>query len=237
MLLLAARTRRDQGEQGRKRLPGAGYLDPTLKDAGVTAVDCTDPTKMVVTTDDPSDRVLQVAMPIIPKHVWGKETYKTIAREAKFDPPLVGTGPYTAVEWQTGQFIQLVRNPNYWGTKTYPDEVVIAGLQGRAGHDGPGAQGRRARLRPRPSSGPAQPAEDGPDIATVAGSANGWTQLAFNTYGTETGKTITSGGPSTKALLDPAFRDALGYAIDKDAARHASSAATAIPARRSSRRC
>ena len=56
-----------------------------------------------------------------------------------------------------------------------------------------------------------------PTYTAVAGKANGWTQLAFNTYGTGTGKTIPNGGPSTKALLDPAFRDALGYAVDKQA--------------------
>ena len=54
-----------------------------------------------------------------------------------------------------------------------------------------------------------------PAFTTVAGKANGWTQLAFNTYGTGTGKTIKDGGPSTTALLDPKFRDALGYAVDK----------------------
>ena len=56
-----------------------------------------------------------------------------------------------------------------------------------------------------------------PAITTVAGTANGWTELGFNTYGTGTGNTIEDGGPSTPALLDPVFRDALGYAIDKDA--------------------
>jgi peptide/nickel transport system substrate-binding protein len=54
-----------------------------------------------------------------------------------------------------------------------------------------------------------------PNIKTVVGAANGWTQLAFNTYGTGTGKTIPGGGASTKALQDAAFRDALGYAVDK----------------------
>ena len=54
-----------------------------------------------------------------------------------------------------------------------------------------------------------------PNVKTVVGSANGWTQLAFNGYGASNGKTIKGGGPSTKALLDPAFRDALGYAVDK----------------------
>ena len=42
-------------------------------------------------------------------------------------------------------------------------------------------------------------------------------QLAFNQYGASTGKTIKDGGPSTKALLDPEFRDALGYAVDHQA--------------------
>ena len=54
-----------------------------------------------------------------------------------------------------------------------------------------------------------------PAYTAVEGASNGWTQLAFNTYGTGTGKTIPGGGPSTKALLDPKFRDALGYAVDK----------------------
>jgi len=56
-----------------------------------------------------------------------------------------------------------------------------------------------------------------PNIKTVVGAANGWTQLAFNTYGTGTGKTIPNGGASTKALQDPAFRNALGYAVDHQA--------------------
>ncbi len=55
-----------------------------------------------------------------------------------------------------------------------------------------------------------------PGYQTVVGTANGWTQLAFNTYGTGGTKPLKAGdGPSTQALLDPAFRDALGYAVDK----------------------
>ena len=58
--------------------------------------------------------------------------------------------------------------------------------------------------------------ESQPNIKTVVGSSNGWTQLAFNEYGATKGQTLTPGvGPSTQALWDPAFRDALGYAIDK----------------------
>jgi peptide/nickel transport system substrate-binding protein len=193
---------------------GAGYLEPSMSDAGVTKVECPDASTLIATTDDASDRVLQVALPIIPKHIWGKETYKTIGK-AKFEPPLVGTGPYQAVEWQTGQFIRLARNDNYWGDQGFEDEVDIViyktadtMVQALKSGELDYAHGINAEQL--------NALESEENIATVVGSANGWTQLAFNGYGADTGKTIPNGGPSTKALLDPAFRDALGYAVDHD---------------------
>ena len=192
---------------------GAGYLDPSLKDAGVTAVSCPDDQTMIATTTDPSDRVLQVYLPIIPKHVWGKETYKTIG-DAKFVAPLVGSGPYTAAEWKTSQFVRFVRNPDYWGTQGAADEVVIQFFKGadtmvqslKAGEIDYARDATPEQLKAL---------EGQPNIKTVAGSSNGWSQLAFNEYGASKG-TLTAGvGPSTKALWDPAFRDALGYAVDK----------------------
>ena len=194
---------------------GAGYLDPTMKDAGVTKVACPNTSTMVVTTDDASSRVLQVALPIIPKHVWGKETFETIGK-AKFEPPLVGTGPYQAVEWQTGQFIRLKRNPNYWGTQAVQDEVDIV-IYKTADTMVQALKSRELDYAHGPNAEQLKALKADPNIKTVAGSANGWTQLAFNGYGADTGKTIPSGGPSTKALLDPAFRDALGYAVDRKA--------------------
>jgi peptide/nickel transport system substrate-binding protein len=191
---------------------GAGYLEPSMSDAGVTKVECPDASTLIATTDDASDRVLQIALPIIPKHIWGKETYKTIGK-ATFEPPLVGTGPYQAVEWQTGQFIRLARNENYWGDQAFQDEVDLViyktadtMVQALKNSELDYAHGINAEQL--------NALESEEDIATVVGSANGWTQLAFNGYGADTGKTIPNGGPSTKALLDPAFRDALGYAVD-----------------------
>ena len=133
--------------------------------------------------------------------------------------PLVGTGPYTLVEWKTSQFVRFVRNPEYWGTQGAADEVVIQLLQERR-HDGPGAQGRRDRLRPRPEPRPAQGAPGRPGLSRRSpASANGWTQLAFNTYGTGTARRSRAAARRRRRCSDPAFRDALGYAVDKDAAR------------------
>jgi peptide/nickel transport system substrate-binding protein len=191
---------------------GAGYLDPGVSDAGITAVSCPDPSTMVMTTTYVSDRPLQIGLPIIPKHIWGKETAATIG-DATFEAPLVGTGPYTVVEWQTGQFIRLQRNPYYWGTQAYPDEVDIVIYKTA---DTMVQALKAGELDYAHDVNPDQfnALKTTPDIQTVEGKSNGWEQLAFNTYGTGTGKTIKGGGPSTTALQDPAFRDALGYAVD-----------------------
>jgi peptide/nickel transport system substrate-binding protein len=192
---------------------GLGYLDSGLKDAGVTKVACPDANTLVASTTDQSDRVLQSYLPIIPKHIFGKDDYKKLGDE-KFNAPLVGTGPYTLAEWKTGQFMRFERNPNYWGTQGFADEVVLqifsssdTMTQALKSGDLDYAHGVNAdQLKQLQTE---------ENIKTVVGSANGWTQLAFNSYGTGTGKTIKDGGPSTKAMLDPAFRDALGYAVDK----------------------
>ena len=194
---------------------GVGYLDPGVKDAAVTKIECPDDSTFIAYTTDQSDRIFQNYMPILPEHVWGKIDYKKMADE-KFDAPLVGTGPYTLAEWKTGQFARFVRNDSYWGKKGFADEVVLRFYPENA--DTMVQALKAGELDYAHNVNPDQFKQLQSDTAytAVAGAANGWTQLAFNTYGTGTGKTIEGGGPSTKALLDTAFRDALGYAVDKD---------------------
>ncbi len=194
---------------------GEGYLDPGLKDAGVTKVECPDDETMIATTEDASDRVLQTYLPILPKHIWGAMDYKAIG-EAKFEAPLVGTGPYTVAEWRTSEFARFVRNPNYWGKQGAADEVVIQFFK-NADTMVQALKAGEIDYARSPNPEQLKALQSDPKIKTVVGSANGWTQLAFNGYGASDGKTIKDGGPSTKALLDPAFRDALGYAVDKNA--------------------
>jgi peptide/nickel transport system substrate-binding protein len=194
---------------------GAGYLDPNIKDAGVSKIECPDDSTFVAYTTDQSDRVFQVYVPVLPKHVYGKDDYKAIANEA-FDAPLVGTGPYTLAEWKTSQYARFVRNPNFWGPKGFEDEIVIRFFSSADTMVQALKSGEIDYARDVNPDQFKQLKAD-PKYTTTVGSSNGWTQLAFNTYGTGTGKTIKNGGPSTQALLDPAFRDALGYAVDRQA--------------------
>jgi peptide/nickel transport system substrate-binding protein len=192
---------------------GLGYIDPSLKDAGATKVECPDATTMVMYTTDASDRILQTYIPILPKHILGTETYKTLG-DAKFDAPLVGTGPYQVAEWKTGEYVRFTRNLSYWGKQGAADEIVIQFFKNNDTMVQALKAGEIDYARGL-NSDQLNQIKTVPDIQTVVGTSNGWTELGFNTYGTGTGKTIPDGGPSTKALLDPAFRDAIGYAIDK----------------------
>ena len=108
-------------------------------------------------------------MPIIPKHIWGKETYKTIGerqvRRARSSAP---------ARTRSSRVADRPVHPARRATPTTgarrPSRTrSTSSSTRRAGHDGPGAQGRRARLRPRPQRRPAQPAEDRPEHPTVAG--------------------------------------------------------------------
>ena len=197
---------------------GAGYLDSALtQDAGVTRVECPDDSTMIAYTTDASQRILQTYIPIIPQHIYGKYDYKQIGdtKFTGFNAPLVGTGPYTLAEWKTSQYVKFVRNPDYWGTQGYEDQVIIQFFKS----DDTMVQALKAGeldYARDPNAQQLKTFENQPGYQTVVGASNGWTQLAFNTYGEYNGKTIPGGGPSTKALLDPAFRDALGYAVDND---------------------
>ncbi len=193
---------------------GLGYLDPYVTDSGVVSVSAPDPQTFVIQLERPNDRLLKSYLPVVPKHVWEGQTLDTIGDYLN-EPPVVGSGPYQAQEWQTGQFIRFTRNPNFIGQQGAADEVVIQVFANAA--DAMVQALQNGELDYARGVNPQQfDALTGqPNIQTVAGTANGFTELGFNTYGTGTGNTIPGGGPSTPALLDAAFRDALGYAIDK----------------------
>ena len=106
-------------------------------------------------------------------------------------PPLVGTGPYQAVEWKTGQFVRFVRNPNYWGKQ---------GDRRRGRHPASSRPPTRWSRRSRPASSTTRATSTptssrrsrrDPDITTVVGEANGWIAARRSTpTAPGTGKTI-----------------------------------------------
>jgi peptide/nickel transport system substrate-binding protein len=190
----------------------AGYLEPYLLNAGVSAVSAPDPQTLVVETSFANQLILQAYFPILPKHVWSEYSMDDIAMysETPFlnEPPVVGTGPYQAAEWKPGEFIRYVRNPNYWGPKGAADEVILLTFEDADTMVQALKTGQVDYVRGvQPAQFDALKTEK--DIVAVEGISNGYSEIAFNTKGNTEGY-----GGSTSALTDPKFRSALGYAID-----------------------
>jgi peptide/nickel transport system substrate-binding protein len=178
----------------------------------VTKVEAPDDTTVVITLSDPSSLILGAYIPILPEHIWKSITFAEAANTFANDPPVVGTGPFQAVEREKGQFTRFVRNEHYWGKKPAMDEVQLIFF---ANADAMDQALKKGDIDGARSILPSQfkQIDDDPNIVGVDGTSDGFDQLAFNTYDSKGAKGV---GPSTKALLDPKFRDALGYAVDKD---------------------
>ena len=213
---------------------GSGYLEPYLTNTGLQTVACTDPLTLVATTEFPTTLLTQAYVPILPKHVWSQYTMRDIGNanaDGFFanEPPVVGSGPYVAVEWEPGEFIKMARNPNYWGTPGAADELIFLTF---ASEDSMVTALRNREVDYVRGTGADQfdALATDPDIRTAEGYSNGYTYLSFNTRGNTGGY-----GGSTSALTDLAFRDALGFAIDRDRlieevlAGHGAAGTTHIP--------
>jgi peptide/nickel transport system substrate-binding protein len=193
---------------------GLGYLDPYLTGAGVTAVTAPDAATVVITLKAPYPRILQAYVPILPAHIWAKVSQAaagtTFTNAPTASAPVVGSGPYQAVEWKVGQYIRFVRNANYWGPTGAADEVIIEIFKS-SDTMVQALKSGQIDYAYGPTADEFNSLKGVPKIVTVAGTGNGFEELGFNCYN----KPIAGGGASTRALQDPAFRDALGYAIDK----------------------
>jgi peptide/nickel transport system substrate-binding protein len=193
---------------------GSGYLEPSLMNGGLATVVC-DGENLVATTEFPTTLLTQTYIPILPKHIWGELSMEQIGDNTvdgffSNQPPVVGSGPYVAVEWEPGTFIRMVRNENYWGTPGVPDELIFEQfateepmVQALQRGDLDYVRGTGADLFDN--------LEGQENIQAVEGYANGYTYLSFNTRATQPGY-----NGSTSALEDVKFRDALMLAIDRN---------------------
>ena len=214
---------------------GSGYLEPYLTTAGLKSVSAPDPETLVVTTDFPTGLLTQAYTPILPKHIWSKYTIDQIGTAEdpgffKNDPPVVGTGPYQAVEYKPGDLVRFERNPNYWGKQGAADQVIIQHFGTTTTMVEALKNGELDYVR-GVSADAFDQLKTSSDITTVEGYSNGYTYLSFNGYS----KPIPGGGASTTAVVDPKFRDAVAYAldlpalVDKVLAGHGVTGTTLVP--------
>jgi peptide/nickel transport system substrate-binding protein len=99
---------------------GASQYAQWLTD--MTAVTAKDPTTVEVTYAKPQAFDPALAIPILPKHIWGAMSNKEILKFTNDAP--VGTGPFTFGQWQKSQTVTVNRNPKFWGQAPGPASVI-----------------------------------------------------------------------------------------------------------------
>ena len=206
---------------------GSGYLEPYLTNAGLTIGECTDANTLVVNTDVPDDLLTQAYVPILPKHIWASTRLEQIGRRRTSTSrrssapartrgrvgarPVHPDGPQPELLGHAGLADEII-----FQTFAEPDTMVQALKSGEldyvrgigadqfdalATSRQPGRRGLRQRLHVPVVQHPRHRHREG-----------------------------YRRGPRRRSQ-DPAFRDALGYAIDRQRARRrACSTGTACPA-------
>jgi len=114
----------------------------------------------------------------------------------------VGTGPYRFVEWRSGEYIMLERNPDYFGKQPYYDRLVWKFVPEAATRIAMLENGEVDVIRDIPGLEVPR-LQSNPDITVKAAEPNRVMYIAINCQ--------------RPFLNDQRVRQALNYAVDKDA--------------------
>lgn len=62
---------------------------------------------------------------ILPEHILGKVAPTELSKHPYFQNPTVASGPFKFVKYETDQFVELERNPNFWGPQPKLEKIFI----------------------------------------------------------------------------------------------------------------
>ncbi len=202
------------------RIADGGYEANTWGSylTSVKTVEAVDDVTVKMLLKKPNAVLPLLPIPILPEHIWGDiddKEVKTYPNEPSDSQPVVGSGAFRFVEGTAGGSIyRFEANPDYWKGAPHIDEVVFRVFK----NDDSAAQALTKgeidlvyninALQVKALEG-----QDG--ITAHNGVSPGFSEIAFNVGATdtETGEPLGDGNP---VLQDPAFRHALGYAVDLD---------------------
>jgi peptide/nickel transport system substrate-binding protein len=184
----------------------------------VTSVTAPDAQTVVLKLSKPNAVLPLLPIPIVPEHIWKNITekqMKSYAAEPKPGQPVVGSGPFKLVQGTAGgSTFRFEANKSYWGGAPHVDEVDFRVFKSKD----PAVQ---ALIKGEvdfvhditPLQVKALKGHQG--ISAENGVSSLFEEIGFNTGAVDT-KTNKPIGDANKAVLDPKFRRALGYAVDRD---------------------
>ena len=193
-----------------------GYkLNPMLLLAetmgGIESVTATDDYTVVFKTSTPKANMLvgvAASTPVIPEHVWSKVPLKELCTTYEPTPPLVCDGMFQVVGYEHENYVNLVANKDYWNGAPKIDKLdflFYTNVNTLATDLATGAIDAAKNI-PGASF---ETLEGKKGLTANAALLPRMTNLAINCYDSPASK----GNP---ALLEPKFRAALKWAIDRE---------------------
>ncbi|MEO8106333.1 MAG: ABC transporter substrate-binding protein [Actinomycetes bacterium] len=165
----------------------------------------------------PSPIMDHLAIPILPEHIWkdiDADGLRKYTNEPGTDPPgMVGSGPFIMTDAVKGQYYRFDTNEDYWAGPAHIDGIEYKIYQNDSGLVTALENGEIDFADDLEAS--SFNTLDNPDITAKSSQYSGFNYLTFNGGARLTdGTPIGNGHPSLK---DPIVREAINYAIDKDA--------------------
>jgi peptide/nickel transport system substrate-binding protein len=188
------------------------YL-PFTESGGIKA---TSPTTLEWTTTEPTSApIYPPYIYILPKEVLSTYKDKADFRTWKGFPDTVGDGPFKLVEWSRGDFWRLEANPDYWQGAPHFDEFVFRVFQNEEAMAQALKQGE-IDFADDVNPNVFDSLKGISNITTNVGTPSYFTQMSFNMCTDAVEYCKKTGWNHSPATTDPAFREAVEYAIDRD---------------------
>ena len=190
------------------------YIDSVKQ---IKSIRTPDKHTVVFETKKPSVQMLSTYVYILPKHIW--EDVPADETKSFKNEPIIGSGPFQAVEWREGQSARLEANPDYFRGAPKIDEIIFQF------YDNPDTMvqalenGEVDYIFNMPVN-LFKSLENQEGIETNSAPDPGFTELGFNLYEPTPEAIKEFGAPKTTtgnpALLDPKVREAINWAIDEE---------------------
>ena len=147
------------------------------------------------------------SVPILPEHIWSHVSPTAAGTTYAVKLPLVGSGPFRVVAFKKGSYIEMDRNPGYWGPKPAVDKIFFEMYQDAETMVTDFSSGMLDGVWDVPVAQFKQ-LQSAPGVKAIAYSYYAFDDVEFNCYDNASSK----GNP---VLRDWRFRNALNYAVDR----------------------
>ena len=177
--------------------------------AGIESAKALDPTTVQLTCAHPMavGFMETQSVPILPEHIWKSVPPQAASTSYAVKLPLVGSGPYQTVAFKKGSYIEMDRNPNYWGPKPAVDKIFFEIYQDAETMVTDFQSGRLDGVWGIPVA-QFKGLTSAPGVRAIAYPYYALDDVEFNCYA----KSSSLGNP---VLRDWRFRNALNYAVDR----------------------